>query len=87
MADCLSKAWAWQPTDVILHSLPLHHIHGIVNALYCAHYMGAAVHFLPRFSPSAMWRSLQVGPACCLPPAARMSWQHSLAHVMLHANM
>jgi malonyl-CoA/methylmalonyl-CoA synthetase len=35
MADTLCEAWEWEPQDRILHSLPLHHIHGIVNALYC----------------------------------------------------
>ena len=32
----LVDAWAWRAEDRILHVLPLHHIHGIVNALLCA---------------------------------------------------
>jgi malonyl-CoA/methylmalonyl-CoA synthetase len=51
-------AWEWAPTDRILHALPLHHIHGAVNALYCALASGAAVEFLPRFSPAAAWDRL-----------------------------
>lgn len=54
--DSLTSAWRWHPSDHILHSLPLHHTHGIVNALYCAHAVGAAVEFLPKFSPAAIWR-------------------------------
>ena len=42
----MSEAWLWQPSDSILHCLPLHHIHGIVNALHCAHFNAAHVQFL-----------------------------------------
>ncbi|GAB4823586.1 hypothetical protein N2152v2_010632 [Parachlorella kessleri] len=54
----LCEAWQWQPSDRILHSLPLHHIHGVVNALYCALYAGATVEFLPKFSPEDTWQRL-----------------------------
>lgn len=37
----LVRAWAWSPADVIVHTLPLHHTHGIVNALLCPLYVGA----------------------------------------------
>lgn len=56
----LCEAWHWAPTDRILHSLPLHHVHGVVNALYCALHAGAAVEFMPRFSPSEAWQRLMV---------------------------
>ena len=32
----LIEAWEWRPGDRILHVLPLHHTHGLVNALLCA---------------------------------------------------
>ena len=35
MVRTLCTAWEWQPQDRILHALPLHHVHGVVNALYC----------------------------------------------------
>eukprot|EP00210_Caulerpa_lentillifera_P004916 g4692.t1 len=57
----LSDAWGWKQEDCILHALPLHHIHGIVNALYCAHYNGACVNIQPKFSPRAVWTSLKSG--------------------------
>ena len=34
-ADCLVAAWQWQQQDHLLHCLPLHHTHGIVNCLLC----------------------------------------------------
>ncbi|KAK3242473.1 hypothetical protein CYMTET_47838 [Cymbomonas tetramitiformis] len=60
----LTDAWEWSQDDRILHCLPLHHIHGIVNALYCAHYNGALVEFMPSFSPGEVWKRLmrQVNP-------------------------
>lgn len=48
------------PGDRLLHALPLHHVHGIVNALYCPLYRGAAVEALPRFSAGEAWRRLAV---------------------------
>ena len=56
----LIDAWAWQEDDRILHALPLHHVHGVINALHCAHAAGAAVEFLPKFSPADVWRCLAV---------------------------
>ena len=35
------SAWEWRSSDVVLHTLPLHHTHGLVNALACPLYVGA----------------------------------------------
>ena len=32
----LSQAWEWSSKDHILHCLPLHHVHGVVNVMLCA---------------------------------------------------
>ena len=37
----LVEAWEWTAEDRILHFLPLHHIHGIINVLSCALWSGA----------------------------------------------
>ena len=65
-AQCqsLCTAWEWSPDDLILHCLPLHHIHGIVNAWLCAHFVGATVEFgefKNGFSPRGTWRRLREG--------------------------
>ena len=31
----LLQAWRMGPEDNLLHALPLHHMHGIMNALLC----------------------------------------------------
>jgi malonyl-CoA/methylmalonyl-CoA synthetase len=63
-AQCrsLSEAWQWHSSDRIFHALPLHHIHGIVNAWLCCVFNGALVEFYPKFSPSALWGRAQEEP-------------------------
>lgn len=51
----LVDAWGWTPGDRILHVLPLHHTHGIVNVLLCALWSGSTCEFLPRFDAEAVW--------------------------------
>lgn len=51
----LVEAWGWRSDDRILHVLPLHHTHGIVNALLCALWAGATCEFLPAFDAEAVW--------------------------------
>ena len=58
--SALVTSWEWSENDRILHTLPLHHVHGIINALHCAHAAGAAVEFLPKFSPGEVWETLMV---------------------------
>jgi malonyl-CoA/methylmalonyl-CoA synthetase len=47
--DMVSE-WKWNPNDHILHFLPLHHLHGIVNKLFCCLWVGGTVEFI---EPSA----------------------------------
>ena len=56
----LTTAWAWRRTDRILHTLPLHHVHGLVNALACALWSRAACEFSPR-APASTWDRLASG--------------------------
>lgn len=57
-ASSMLDAWKWAPNDIILHTLPLHHVHGIVNALYCPLYIGAKCIMLPRFDSTVVWSYL-----------------------------
>jgi malonyl-CoA/methylmalonyl-CoA synthetase len=54
--ETLITAWDWRSTDHILHVLPLHHVHGIINVLCCALWSGAVCEVLPRFDAEAVWR-------------------------------
>ena len=51
----LVGAWRWTQDDRILHVLPLHHTHGIVNALLCALWTGATCEILPQFDATEVW--------------------------------
>ncbi|CAH1116629.1 unnamed protein product [Phaedon cochleariae] len=54
----LVDAWKWTQNDVILHTLPLHHVHGIVNALLCPLYVGAKTIMLNKFNANSVWTYL-----------------------------
>lgn len=56
MVTPLIEAWGWTADDHILHVLPLHHTHGIVNALLCALWAGATCDVLPRFDAEVVWQ-------------------------------
>lgn len=58
MVQCLVSEWAWSKDDVILHTLPLHHVHGIVNKLLCPLSVGATCLMLPEFHPQKVWEQL-----------------------------
>ncbi|KAJ3021191.1 hypothetical protein HKX48_009025 [Thoreauomyces humboldtii] len=53
-AQSLITAWKWQAEDRLLHVLPLHHIHGIINALTCPLWLGASCEFM-KFDARAVW--------------------------------
>ncbi len=55
--EALTRAWRWSKTDRILHTLPLHHVHGLVNALFCALACGACVEF-GRANPALIWERM-----------------------------
>ncbi|MFN6528948.1 acyl-CoA synthetase [Nostoc sp. ChiSLP03a] len=54
----LTTAWEWTSDDRILHILPLHHIHGIINVLTCALWAGAECHILSKFDVETVWRRI-----------------------------
>lgn len=57
----LITAWEWVANDRILHVLPLHHIHGIVNVLTCALWAGAECHMVPKFDAEVIWDRISEG--------------------------
>ena len=54
----LVQAWEWGPDDHILDHLPLHHVHGIINAMACALWVGATCELLPRFDAQNVWNRI-----------------------------
>jgi malonyl-CoA/methylmalonyl-CoA synthetase len=66
----LMQAWRYEKEDYLLHCLPLHHIHGTVNALLTPLYAGSTIEFLFPFNATAVWQRFAVP---FLPPKATMS--------------
>lgn len=49
--SALHSAWGWRVDDILLHVLPLFHVHGLVVALHGALHAGATTILLPKFEP------------------------------------
>jgi malonyl-CoA/methylmalonyl-CoA synthetase len=92
MTASLYAAWGWTERDVLLHALPLFHVHGLFVALQGALYAGARAVLLPSFDPEGVLERLSQGD-CTLfmgvPTmyhrlvSANLSQGHSLSHVRL----
>ncbi len=54
----LHDAWRWQQGDVLLHALPLFHIHGLFVAAHGALYNGSKMIFLSKFDSAEVIRQL-----------------------------
>ncbi|KAI1123400.1 hypothetical protein F5Y10DRAFT_251900 [Nemania abortiva] len=52
----LIEAWKYTPQDRLLHILPLHHIHGTVNAIITPLFAGSTIEFLFPFNADSVWR-------------------------------
>ncbi|KAI9785560.1 MAG: hypothetical protein M1816_000371 [Peltula sp. TS41687] len=59
-AQCQSlvEAWKYGPEDHLLHVLPLHHIHGVINALLSPLFSGSSIEFMFPFNPTSVWKRL-----------------------------
>lgn len=54
----LVEAWQISNQDQVMHFLPLHHVHGIVNNLLVPLYAGARVHMLPNSDSKLIWENM-----------------------------
>ncbi len=50
----LKDLWRWQSDDVLIHILPIYHVHGLFVALHGALLAGASVLFHQGFDPAAV---------------------------------
>ncbi|MFC7518381.1 malonyl-CoA synthase [Herbaspirillum sp. GCM10030257] len=57
-AHVLQEYWHWQAGDVLLHALPLFHVHGLFVASHGALLNGSKMIFLPRFDTAEVLRCL-----------------------------
>jgi malonyl-CoA/methylmalonyl-CoA synthetase len=57
-ALALHEIWGFTPDDVLLHALPIFHVHGLFVAMHCAFLSGAPMVWLPKFEDAAVLAGL-----------------------------
>ncbi len=55
----LHEAWGWQEDDILLHVLPIFHVHGLSVALHGALHAGATANLIPKFEPELVLNLLE----------------------------
>ena len=57
-AVALTDCWGWRKDDVLLHALPIFHVHGLFIASHCALLNGTPMIFLPKFEVHEVFERL-----------------------------
>jgi malonyl-CoA/methylmalonyl-CoA synthetase len=57
-ALALHEAWGFTSDDVLLHALPIFHVHGLFVALHCALLSGGPMIWLPKFADDQVLAAL-----------------------------
>lgn len=57
-AHTLHQYWQFVPGDVLLHALPIYHVHGLFVACHCALLNGSPMYFMPKFDLDAVIKRL-----------------------------
>ena len=53
-AEALTAAWGFRTDDILLHALPIFHVHGLFVAMHCAFLSGSAMLWFDRFDDEAV---------------------------------
>ncbi|KAJ0171409.1 hypothetical protein K1T71_012959 [Dendrolimus kikuchii] len=56
--SALHTAWQYSANDVVLHTLPLHHVHGQLNSMIASLAAGARIRMLSSFASHNVWARL-----------------------------
>ncbi|MFF3751642.1 acyl-CoA synthetase [Streptomyces sp. NPDC002018] len=59
--DALEDAWQWTADDVLVHALPLFHVHGLILGILGPLRRGGSVRHLGRFDTGGVTRALSSG--------------------------
>jgi malonyl-CoA/methylmalonyl-CoA synthetase len=57
-AKVLQTYWDWQPGDVLIHALPIFHVHGLFVAIHGALLNGSKMLWLNKFDPTVVLQKL-----------------------------
>ncbi len=58
-AVALHEIWGFTPKDVLLHALPIFHVHGLFVAMHCAFLSGCPMIWLPKFTDAEVLAGLK----------------------------
>jgi malonyl-CoA/methylmalonyl-CoA synthetase len=58
-ANVLKTCWGWRKADVLLHALPIFHVHGLFVALHGALLSGSKMLWLNKFDAGVVIRSIE----------------------------
>lgn len=53
-AQVLKEYWGWRPDDVLIHALPIFHVHGLFVAIHGALLNGSKMIWFAKFDPAAV---------------------------------
>lgn len=83
-AKVLKDVWAWQDGDVLLHALPLFHVHGLFVASHGALLNGSKMIFLPKFDADQVLHYLPQTTVFMGVPTyyVRLLQDHRLTHAL-----
>jgi len=59
-AISLNKIWGFEEKDILIHALPIFHVHGLFVALHTAFLSGCIIIFFEKFSPKKILSSLNI---------------------------
>ncbi len=59
--DALAGAWGWTGADVLVHALPLFHVHGLLLGVVGSLRVGGTLRLLPRFTPEGVCAEMGAG--------------------------
>lgn len=60
--NAMISSWEWTSRDHTLNVLPLHHVHGVVNVVTTALYVGAKLTMMPKFNAAEVWKKFHTIP-------------------------
>lgn len=79
------SSWAISRDDHLLHFLPLHHVHGILNNLLCVHYAGGSLEFLASAQPELILSKLAASSVSSAKPVTMLMAVPTVYMLLLEA--
>ncbi len=67
-AEAMVEVWQWQRDDILLHVLPLFHVHGLCFAIHCPMMAGSRIAFESEFSVERIMRRMSQATAIMAVP-------------------